>query len=90
MTNVTNSEEPKNPKLSTTIEDYLSMIYVLERDDEPVVGVHLAELLGVTPPTVTNTLKRMTRDGSGTSWFLRPLADLLFLLCIGELRCKLK
>ncbi len=50
-------------KLSATIEDYLSMFYVLERDSEPVVGVHLAELLGVTPPTVTNTLKRMARDG---------------------------
>jgi DtxR family Mn-dependent transcriptional regulator len=49
-------------KLSTTIEDYLSLIYVLERDNEPVVGVQLAELLGVTPPTVTNTLKRMVRD----------------------------
>ncbi len=71
MTNVTNSEEQKKPntstssvrRLSTTIEDYLSMIYVLERDNEPIVGVQLAELLGVTPPTVTNTLKRMTRDG---------------------------
>jgi DtxR family Mn-dependent transcriptional regulator len=50
-------------KLSTTVEDYLSLIYVLERDTEPVVGTHLAELLGVTPPTVTNTLKRMARDG---------------------------
>ena len=50
-------------KLSSTIEDYLSLIYVLERDAEPVVGVHLAELLRVTPPTVTNTLKRMKRDG---------------------------
>ena len=50
-------------KLSTTVEDYLSLIYVLERDNEPVVGVHLAEILGVTPPTVTNTLKRMARDG---------------------------
>jgi DtxR family transcriptional regulator, Mn-dependent transcriptional regulator len=50
-------------KLSTTVEDYLSLIYVLERDNEPVVGSHLAELLGVTPPTVTNTLKRMARDG---------------------------
>ena len=49
-------------KLSTTIEDYLSLVYVLERDNEPVVGVHLAEMLGVTPPTVTNTLKRMVRD----------------------------
>lgn len=64
MTKVTNSDKQKtSQKLSTTIEDYLSLIYVLERDNEPVVGVQLAELLGVTPPTVTNTLKRMTRDG---------------------------
>ncbi len=50
-------------KLSTTIENYLSLMYVLERDKEPVVGVRLAQLLHVTPPTVTNTLKRMVRDG---------------------------
>jgi DtxR family transcriptional regulator, Mn-dependent transcriptional regulator len=50
-------------KLSQTIEDYLSLIYVLERDGEPIVGARLAELLGVSPPTVTNTLKRMARDG---------------------------
>jgi DtxR family Mn-dependent transcriptional regulator len=50
-------------KLSTTVEDYLSLLYVLERDNEPVVGVQLADLLHVTPPTVTNTLKRMARDG---------------------------
>jgi DtxR family Mn-dependent transcriptional regulator len=56
-------------KISSTIEDYLGIIYVLERDGEPVQGVRLAELLGVSAPTVTNTLKRMTRDGlleSGT------------------------
>jgi len=50
-------------KLSTTIENYLSIFYILQRDKEPVVGVHLAQLLSVTPPTVTNTLKRMVRDG---------------------------
>lgn len=50
-------------KLSTTIENYLSLMYVLERDKEPVLGVRLAQLLNVTPPTVTNTLKRMVRDG---------------------------
>jgi DtxR family Mn-dependent transcriptional regulator len=50
-------------KPSATIEDYLSFLYVLERDSEPVVGARLAELLGVSAPTVTNTLKRMTRDG---------------------------
>jgi DtxR family Mn-dependent transcriptional regulator len=38
-------------------------MFVLERDKEPVVGVRLAQLLSVTPPTVTNTLKRMVRDG---------------------------
>jgi DtxR family Mn-dependent transcriptional regulator len=38
-------------------------MYVLERDQEPVLGVRLAQLLNVTPPTVTNTLKRMVRDG---------------------------
>jgi DtxR family Mn-dependent transcriptional regulator len=50
-------------KLSTTIENYLSLMYVLERDKEPLLGVRLAELMNVTPPTVTNTLKRMARDG---------------------------
>ncbi len=63
MTNVTTSAPAEAPKLSSTIQDYLLLIYVLERDKEPVVGARLAELLGVTPPTVTNTLKRMTRDG---------------------------
>ncbi len=52
-----------NEKISATIEDYLQAIFVLERDGEPVNGVRLADLLGITPPTVTNTLKRMARDG---------------------------
>ncbi len=63
MTNVTTSEAIEISGLSSTIQDYLSLIYVMERDGEPVIGSRLAELLGVTPPTVTNTLKRMTRDG---------------------------
>jgi DtxR family Mn-dependent transcriptional regulator len=63
MTNVTNLGDSIEPvKLSSTIEDYLSLIYILERDQEPVVGAYLASLLGVSPPTVTNTLKRMLRD----------------------------
>ena len=62
MTKITNWTKPVD-KLSTTIENYLSLMYVLERDNEPVLGVHLAQLLSVTPPTVTNTLKRMVRDG---------------------------
>jgi DtxR family Mn-dependent transcriptional regulator len=50
-------------KISATIEDYLGAIFILERDGETVIGARLAELLGVSPPTVTNTLKRMLRDG---------------------------
>jgi DtxR family Mn-dependent transcriptional regulator len=50
-------------KNSATIEDYLEFLLVMQRDNIPVVGARLAELLGVTPPTVTNTLKRMSRDG---------------------------
>jgi DtxR family Mn-dependent transcriptional regulator len=50
-------------KTSSTIENYLGVMFVLQRDGEPIIGAHLAELLGVTPPTVTNTLKRMARDG---------------------------
>jgi DtxR family Mn-dependent transcriptional regulator len=46
-----------------TIEDYLAIIYVMERDKEEVVAARLAESLEVAPPTVTVTLKRMERDG---------------------------
>ncbi len=63
MTSTASSSLPAVPPLSSTIQDYLSLLYVMERDHEAVIGSRLAELLGVTPPTVTNTLKRMTRDG---------------------------
>ena len=46
-----------------TIEDYLGVIYTLERDGEPVIGARLAGWLEVSPPTVTATVKRMIRDG---------------------------
>lgn len=49
--------------ISPIIQDYLLLIYIMERDNEPIIGSRLAELLGVTPPTVTNTFKRMVRDG---------------------------
>ncbi len=50
-------------KISATVEDYLGIMFLLARDGETVNGSRLADLLGVTPPTVTNTLKRMVRDG---------------------------
>ncbi|MGB8214115.1 MAG: metal-dependent transcriptional regulator [Anaerolineales bacterium] len=46
-----------------TIEDYLAIIYVMERDEDEVIPARLAESLEVAPPTVTVTLKRMERDG---------------------------
>jgi DtxR family Mn-dependent transcriptional regulator len=46
-----------------TVEDYLGVIYTLERDGEAVIGARLAEWLEVSPPTVTATIKRMKRDG---------------------------
>lgn len=48
---------------SPTIEDYLAVIYVMERDEGEVIAARLAESLEVAPPTVTVTLKRMERDG---------------------------
>jgi DtxR family Mn-dependent transcriptional regulator len=54
-------EEIQGP--TPTIEDYLWMIFTLQRDGEEVIGARLAELLGVSAPTVTVTLRRMIRDG---------------------------
>jgi DtxR family Mn-dependent transcriptional regulator len=46
-----------------TIEDYLAIMFIMERDGEEIIAARLAESLEVTPPTVTVTLKRMERDG---------------------------
>ena len=48
-------------KLSATIENYLSLVYVLERVELWLVSIWLDSRVP-TPPTVTNTLKRMVRD----------------------------
>jgi DtxR family Mn-dependent transcriptional regulator len=61
---MTQSAKPQTETRPTpTIEDYLAIIYVMERDDGEVVAARLAESLEVAPPTVTMTLKRMERDG---------------------------
>ncbi len=52
-----------NPRPSPTIEDYLGVIYTLERDGERIIGARLADSLEVSAPTITATLKRMVRDG---------------------------
>ncbi len=48
---------------SSVVEDYLQVIHYLTRDGVSVIAARLAELMGVTPPTVTATLQRMERDG---------------------------
>ena len=45
-----------------TVEDYLMTMHVLERDYGEIIPARLADMLGVAPPTVTMTLKRMERD----------------------------
>ena len=48
---------------TATVEDYLILMYVMERDGDAIIAARLAEAIEVTPPTVTTTLKRMERDG---------------------------
>jgi DtxR family transcriptional regulator, iron-dependent repressor len=61
---MTQSINPSTENRPTpTIEDYLAIIYVMERDENEVIAARLAESLEVAPPTVTMTLKRMERDG---------------------------
>jgi DtxR family Mn-dependent transcriptional regulator len=64
MTNsIGGHQEVEQQPPTATIEDYLWMIFTLQRDGELVIGARLAELLEVSAPTVTVTLKRMARDG---------------------------
>lgn len=53
------TEEP----LSATVEEYLETIYNMAMEDEVVIGARLAEKFRVSPPTVTEMLKRLVRDG---------------------------
>src|SRR5215469_17173162 len=49
--------------LSAIVEEYLETIYNLSMENEIVIGARLAERLHVAPPTVTEMLKRLVRDG---------------------------
>jgi DtxR family transcriptional regulator, iron-dependent repressor len=46
-----------------TVEDYLQLIYTMDREGEPVIAARLKERKGVSAPTAWATLKRMERDG---------------------------
>jgi DtxR family Mn-dependent transcriptional regulator len=49
--------------LSATVEEYLETIYNMSMEDEIVIGARLAQKFRVAPPTVTEMLKRLLRDG---------------------------
>ena len=49
--------------LSATVEEYLETIYNMSAENEVVIGARLAEKFRVSPPTVTEMLKRLVRDG---------------------------
>ena len=48
---------------TATIEDYLGGIYDLGGSGKPVIGARLAKHMGVSAPTVTETLQRIVREG---------------------------
>ena len=52
-----------NVKLTETYENYLEAIYNMRDEGKKVINARLADRLGVKPPTVSQTLQRMSRDG---------------------------
>jgi DtxR family Mn-dependent transcriptional regulator len=46
-----------------TVEDYLQLIYTMNREGTPVIAARVKERKGVSAPTAWATLKRMERDG---------------------------
>ena len=54
---------PEPINLSETYENYLEAIYNMHDEGQRIINARLADRLGVKPPTVSQTLQRMTRDG---------------------------
>ncbi len=52
-----------DPRASVAVEAYLAAIYEMAAEDVPTIGTRVAAWLGVTPPTVNGTARRMERDG---------------------------
>ena len=45
------------------IQDYLAAIYDLAGTDRPVIGARLARHMKISPPSITEALRRMQREG---------------------------
>src|SRR5579864_7842703 len=52
-----------NGQVSEVVSRYLEAIYYMWAEKEPLRSARLADWLGVSRPTVTVALRRMTRDG---------------------------
>ena len=48
---------------SYALDDYLEAIYILETEGVAVIGARVADFLGVTAPSVTEALQRLSRRG---------------------------
>ncbi|OQA47627.1 MAG: Iron-dependent repressor IdeR [Chloroflexi bacterium ADurb.Bin325] len=69
-----------NTRPTPTVEDYLGVIYILERDGEVINSKRLVDWIGVSAPTVTATVKRMMRDG----WIVVDAKKLIHLTAAGR------
>jgi len=49
--------------VSAKVEEYLETVYNMAMEGEVVIGARLAEKFQVAPPSVTEMLKRLVRDG---------------------------
>ena len=55
--------QPPAGTATPKVEEYLETIYNLAMEGEVVIGARLAEKFRVAPPSVTEMLKRLVRDG---------------------------
>ena len=53
----------EGPRRTPAMAEYLVHIYVQLREGKRLVGARLAEEIGVSPPAVTQAVRRMARDG---------------------------
>lgn len=62
-TSQTAHDLPATGRITAATEHYLQSIYALTAERKSLIGARLAEHLRVSPPSVTQTLQRLERDG---------------------------
>ncbi|MAG35356.1 MAG: hypothetical protein CL878_03780 [Dehalococcoidia bacterium] len=61
MATATTQDSPTD--ITDKAAQYLEAIYLLISEDRPAIAARVAEIVGVTPPTVLETLRRLQRQG---------------------------